>query len=44
MKKIKSELSNKSELKDLHMIYFKAVSLESYANISMMLQLMRGVL
>lgn len=36
--------SNKSELRDSNMIYIKAVSLEDDANISMMLQLIKGVL
>ena len=44
MRREKSGPSNKSELRDLNMIYIKAVSLENDANISMMLQLIKGVL
>lgn len=44
MRREKSGPSNKSELRDSNMIYIKAVSLENDANISMMLQLIKGVL
>ena len=44
MRRAKSGPSNRLELSDSNMIYIKAVSLENDANISMMLQLIKGVL
>lgn len=44
MRRAKSGPSNRPELSDSNMIYIKAVSLENDANISMMLQLIKGVL
>lgn len=44
IRRAKSGPSNRPELSDSNMIYIKAVSLENDANISMMLQLIKGVL